>query len=621
MISTENRDYLRVKNRKLLDALSQIESNGFIGNIVVEEAKNGMQTVKMQIDSKMIYIHSKYDPEKEAKQFIDKITNEEAKHVLFVGVGLGYHITAYMKEHPQTTFSIYEPNEEVLYSYLANKQLDALPLKKLNRIFTGNDAELLMNEVHDVLVLASGSLQIIALPVFEKIYAKQIKLIRNKLIESLKNKRLSLIVNLSFQKRWTVNSIKNFPTLLKTPNILNDFDTEIFADKPAIIVAAGPSLNDEIEQLRYIKENGLAYIFSVGSAINSLIEHGIHPDATCVYDPSEGQYLVTKKVVDENITDITLIYGSSVGFETLEKYPGKMLHMITSQDTVSPHLLDTTKDIEVVFDAPSIAVIAFQMLLKLKASPIVFVGQNLGYQDNKRYASGINYDFVDNDVTQVELKESETVEDVYGNPMQTNEGFNRMREQLEMYASKKGDIEVINTTRGGANIKGTTFQHLNELINNKLRSPVVNKNWFDQSNTYDLGFTQAKLVKLTNSEKQCAKYLSNALSELSIIYKAFEYKQTKNMEKRFSSFDKEFNKLKRNTFYIAFLEPMLKVQNEQLSENSLAIRFEADILKKAESVVQSFESFIKEVQKNMEYVKPLVAEMKTRIEEIQQSRN
>ncbi len=618
MILTENRDLLRVKNRKLLDVLSQKESTGFSGNVVVEEAKNGMQTAKMHIDSKTLYIHSKYDPEKEANQFIDIIANEETKHVLFVGVGLGYHINAYMEEHPQVTFSIYEPNEEVLYAYLANKQLDVLPLKKLNRIFTGNDSEIFMQEVQKVLATANGSLQIIALPVFEKIYAKQLDLIRGKLIESLKNKRLSLVVNLSFQQRWTVNSIKNFPTLLKTPNILNDFDSEIFAGKPAIIVAAGPSLNEEIEHLRYIKENGLAYIFSVGSAINSLIEHGIHPDAACVYDPSEGQYLVTKKVVDENITDITLIYGSSVGFETLEKYPGKMLHMITSQDTVSPHLLDTTKDIEVVFDAPSIAVIAFQMLLKLKASPIVFVGQNLGYQDNKRYASGINYDFVDNDVTQVELKESETVEDVYGNLMQTNEGFIRMREQLEMYVSKKGDIEVINTTRGGANIKGTTFQHLNELINNKLRSPVVNKNWFDQSNTYDLEFTMAKLVKLTNSEKQCAKYLNNALDELSIIYKAFEYKQTKNMEKRFLSFDKEFNKLKRNTFYIAFLEPMLKVQNEQLSENSLAIRFEADILKKAERVVQSFESFIKEVQMNMEYVKPLVAEMKTRIEKVQQ---
>lgn len=616
MILIENRDCLRVKNRKLLDALSQIESTGVMGNVVVEEAKNGMQTIKMQIDSKMIYIHSKYDPEKEAKKYIDKIANEEAKHVLFVGVGLGYHITAYMKEHPQVTFSIYEPNEEVLHAYLANKQLDVLPLKKLNRIFAGNDGDLFMQEVQKVLATANGSLQIIALPVFEKIYAKELDLIRGRLIEFLKNKRLSLVVNLSFQQRWTVNSIKNFPTLLQTPNFLHDFDAGTFENKPALIVAAGPSLNDEIEHLRYIKENGLAYIFSVGSAINSLIEHGIHPDATCVYDPSEGQYLVTKKVVDENITDITLIYGSSVGFETLEKYPGKMLHMITSQDTVSPHLLDTTKDIEVVFDAPSIAVIAFQMLLKLKASPIVFVGQNLGYQDNNRYASGINYDFVDNEVTQVELKESETVEDVYGDPMQTNEGFNRMREQLEMYASKKGDIEVINTTRGGANIKGTTFQHLNELINNKLRSPVVNKNWFDQSNTYDLKFTQAKLVKLTNSEKQCAKYLNNALDELSIIYKAFEYKQTKNMEKRFSSFDKEFNKVKRNTFYIAFLEPMLKVQNEQLSENSLAIRFEADILKKAERVVQSFEGFIKEVQMNMEYVKPLIAEMKMRVEEL-----
>jgi len=38
----------------------------------------------------------------------------------------------------------------------------------------------------------------------------------------------------------------------------------MFKDKPAILVSAGPSLDYEIENLRYIKENGLAYISQSG---------------------------------------------------------------------------------------------------------------------------------------------------------------------------------------------------------------------------------------------------------------------------------------------------------------------------------------------------------------------
>src|SRR5690606_9070724 len=133
----------------------------------------------------------------------------------------------------------------------------------------------------------------------------------------LQNRKSSIATDVSFQKRWTINSIKNFPIVLKTPNVLQDFDKNVFKDKPAIIVAAGPSLNEEFANLKYIKDNGLAYIFSVGSDINALIEHGIYPDAACTYDPKERNQHVIKIIKDRNIKEIPLILGSSVGYETL----------------------------------------------------------------------------------------------------------------------------------------------------------------------------------------------------------------------------------------------------------------------------------------------------------------
>ena len=44
--------------------------------------------------------------------------------------------------------------------------------------------------------------------------------------------------------------------------------------------------------------------------------------------------------------------------------------------------------------------VTFQLLKLLGCNQIILVGQNLGFQNNKRYASGINYDFVTNELSE-----------------------------------------------------------------------------------------------------------------------------------------------------------------------------------------------------------------------------
>jgi len=617
MILVDNRNVLRLPNRELLNKLSIVEENSGNFNAVIETAKTGVPTLKLYLNGKEQYVHSKYDPEREAEQLMNKLEGiESAKHILFVGSGLGYHIKKFTELYPEMKFSIYEPDEEVLVSYLSNKKLSDLPLNNLGKIFTGKDETVLLQEVTALLQVSNNNLRIYTLPIYEKVYGTQLKVILQKALEVTKDKRSAVVTNLAFQARWTVNSIKNFPTVLKTPNILHDIDRSFFEGKPAILVAAGPSLNEEFENLRYIKENGLAYIFSVGAAIDALIEQKIYPDAACTYDPSLRNQFIIQRIKQENITEIPLLFGSSVGFETLEEYPGKMLHMITSQDTVSPQLLDTTKAIDGVLDAPSIAVVTFQALRQLKCNPIILVGQNLGYQKDKKYADGISYDFVDNNLTEKEQKDSLIVKDVYGNDIQTNTSFNSMRQQLELHISVNQEIEVINTTKGGAQIEGTLFKRLDELITEKLTSTIVDKLWIEQSNTYDLKYAEKQLQLLTLAEQECKKLLQSTLEELQVIHKAMQNKQLKNMERYFAGFDKQFSQLKKNSFYMVFLEPMVRVQNERLSEESQSIRYESNVLKKAEVIVHSFNAFIHDVHAHYEFVLPYFEEMKSSIEEM-----
>jgi Uncharacterized protein conserved in bacteria len=114
-------------------------------------------------------------------------------------------------------------------------------------------------------------------------------------MQLVKNQRSALSVNYAFKKRWIINSVNNFKTVLTTPNILTDNRGQ-FRDKTAILVSAGPSLDYEIEYLKYIKSNHLAFIFSVGTSINTLIHHGIYPDVMTTYDPTETYRLVFNNI-------------------------------------------------------------------------------------------------------------------------------------------------------------------------------------------------------------------------------------------------------------------------------------------------------------------------------------
>src|SRR5690606_34518616 len=178
-------------------------------------------------------------------------------------------------------------------------------------------------------------------------------------------------------------------TTLSTLNILAD-KKHVFQDKPVLLVAAGPSLADEYDNLRYIKEHGLAYIFAVGSANRALIANEILPDAVVTYDPQEHNYQVFQPMYEKHIDTIPMIYGTSVGYETLEYYQGPKLHFITSQDSITPYFAkNTITKSDIVDDSFSVAIITLQLLLKMNAGPIILVGQNFAFRDNLFYAKDI----------------------------------------------------------------------------------------------------------------------------------------------------------------------------------------------------------------------------------------
>lgn len=615
MILIDNRNYLRLRNRPLLEMLAEREEH--IETAVIEPSRRGLPTLKLTVDEKTQYVYSKYDPEKEVERLHkQKEIPDNTKHVLFFGAGLGYQIQALLNEYPDMNYSIYEPNQEALVQFFSHQNINDLRGDQLHKVFTTTDEKQIRSHIQQLYQSVGNDIYVYTLPVYEKLYVKELKAVMETMKEWLKGESSNLATEVSFQRRWTVNSIKNFPKVMQTPNVLHDVDRHAFEGKPAIIVAAGPSLSEEFENLRYIKEHGLAYIFSVGSAINSLIEHDIYPDAACTYDPGVHNQQVFRKLKEQQITNIPLVFGSSVGFETLENYPGSLLHMITNRDMVSPRLLDTSQNIDIVLDAPSIAVVTFQLLKLLGCRQIILVGQNLAYQNNRRYADGINYEAISNELSTKEIEKAIIIQDVFGNDIQTNDGFNLMRKDLEWYISTSPEVEVVNTTKGGAHIKGTTFISLDEVIQYKLTSKeVVLKGWHVVDNQYDTRYVGQQLYKMKEHQGKCQQLIESADRELKKIELMTQQRQLNRLEQRFAKFDQEFSKLKKNLYYQAMIEPMIGVQNQRLSDESQSIRYERDPIKKGNIVVRAFGAFLYAVEAHFQFVEPYYEELREQLKQ------
>lgn len=591
MILVDNINILKSKYPQTWNKLKVLEDSMDKDLIKVEDTRKGDKTIVVEKDGKKTYLHSKYNPKREAETIIDEYDYvDEDSVIIFYGTGLGYHIDLLLEKYPNIDYYIYEPIPEILYGFLSNNSLKKSS-SRLKNIILADDEKTINRFINRIVDREKKNLVHVNLNSHINIFEEEYIKFMEKFKEILKNKKLSIGTNLAFQERWILNSMKNFKYVLNTPNILLEKKGQ-FEDKPAILVAAGPSLNEEIENIRYIKENGLAYIFAVGSAVNTLIYNDIYPHAATSHDPKIGNQIAFEKIKEKGIKDIPIIFGTSVGYETLEDYPGDKYHMITSQDSVSNYYLKNKddKDINIVQDAPSIAAVTLQLLYELGFSPIILAGQNLAYIGKAKHSEGIHYS---SDLTEAEMERGPWVEDVDGNEVLTNEGFNRMRKQMEHYIKEFSDINVINTTKKGAKIEGTKFVELGKIIEKDLKERILEENWLEGNKTnYNRENLSIQNKKMNREYKKALKLIDEYYKMLKRIEKLINNRNFNQAEKAYIELDEILSKVENNEFFTVFILPMNRVHYELLVNRIDSFNEEKNPITKGNNIVKGFKSFI-----------------------------
>lgn len=599
---SQNKSYLKKEYPAILEAYQKTK---LASNIEIISAKDGNRIPQVSAANRKMTLHSKYDPIQEAERLMSKYANEieDCDHILFFGLGFGYHVKMIMDRYSDKRFSIYEPDVNIFYHFLAEQKLTDFPLGNLKHLMLEWDKQAGSSCLQQFGQELYNKVLLITLPSYQRIYQESFDHFSAVFKQLIQTTKLNNRANILFSQRWTINSLMNLPTTLGTPNFMEHYQA-VFKGKPIILVSAGPSLAEEYEHLKYIKANQSAYIVAVGSAIKGLLANGLHPDAVCTYDPQLHNYKVFEPLLEQDINSIPMIYGTTVGYETIQKYKGPKTHVVTSQDTVTPVFIKDVEAQSIIDDAPSVAVFTFDIFAKLQVGLIILVGQNLAFKENLYYAKDIKRGMLTSaEIQERDMEEAMEVEDVYGNKIQTHSVFNQMRLSLEHYIEKYQDIEVINTTKAGANIKGAPFIPLEEVVHSKLTPDVVEQHWFDSYSHHKKQLSlQEDITAISNEAK---KFLSVSDDVQTLLLEIRQKINSASIGKRFTKLDKKINEMLKNTYFKLFLFPVLRVNYEILASQLQQYQLESDSGVRSQKTLESIEQYMQNVLAAHNHLDPI----------------
>ncbi len=603
-----NERLIKEKYSWILDIINAGNQNSCCCEAVVEKNTGRAPTINVLSAGKKAYLHSKYDPYKEAVKIITGYEDISSyDYIVFFGFALGYHVEHFINKFPKIHFSIFEPKFEIFKKSLESRDISFLENSSFDGFYFAEIDQASGKKLEETLNNLNCNILVIPLASYETAFPEEYNDFYKMFGQYFKNTAIVDNTKKRNEKLHTVNVLNNFNLIMNTPNVIRQ-KQDLFGNKPAVLVSAGPSLEYEIENLRYISENGLAYIFSAGSAINTLIDRGIYPHACFSIDPTEGNLKVYKKLINMGIKSVPLFFGTTASTAVVKSYPGRLYHFVTSKDLVTPYYLGESFNAEEVIDtASSVAVVALLTLYKLSFSPIILVGQNLAYKDQRYYSSGIDYNAGAGVLDGGHFEHLYKVQSVDGGYVYSNDSLNCFRKDMEHYIRACSIDNIINTTRNGAAINGTIYVPLDELLRDRLSHEVVDSQWeLKLQGNYDVQLARKQSSSI-KAELDKFYTIIHELEDLSSrIYCA---ENAGSLENLGISFYQIFNSIIKNKFFHVFLYSM-NVYKCKILVNTIKSKITPGA--SADFSIPLFESFIAFITaclRDLDTILPLTGEV------------
>ena len=249
--------------------------------------------------------------------------------------------------------------------------------------------------------------------------------------------------------------LENIPHILMSPGIQHL--RNLVPNFPAVLVAAGPSLEKNVRHLHGAK--GRSVIICADTALRFLLVRGIIPDFVVSADPQEETY---RKYEGLDIpSSVSLVFHPATNPQIVKHFPGKKFVFDCSipayQWLQRFWLSKGTLEQETMCQVH----VGFNLAEWLGCQKIILVGQDLSYSNEGMHAKGSSY--LSSSDFEVVKTRSRWVKDIFGQSVRTEPTFLNYKAIFEKKIARfSGD--VVNATEGGLNIEGAEIGRLVDVL-------------------------------------------------------------------------------------------------------------------------------------------------------------
>lgn len=438
----ENILCIRNLNRDLYDKIIRDCENKECDSVKVQYepmlAVNGQPTLKVTINGKEICMHSTINPEREAKLLAESWM-ESGKHMFQVfGIGMGYHIKALLDADAENKVYVLEHRIEPLFMAFTYFDWKTYFMDGRLQVVYEPDITILRQKLKENKKESSFCLHYPSLQCVEQCEVKEALEDYFIFISSMQEHGRALEENFAYLQSLNLPSCEKLCTL--------------FEGKTVVIAAGGPSLEDELEDLKRFRAN--IVILSVGTVARKLIDNGIYPDAIMITDSLNTMY---RQIEGLDIDTIPMLLLSTASKSVPLYYKGP-IYLVYQYGFEAAERLATERDYRLFETGGSVTTTALDVSIRLGAKRIILAGADMAYTDNHSHVKGIGYEI--KDVSGLRKRPK-----VGGGMVYTSKNLDVYRKWIERRILTLETPSVYNASRG-ARIAGTIEAKLIDILNN-----------------------------------------------------------------------------------------------------------------------------------------------------------
>lgn len=438
---------------------------------IIPTDMEGIYNIRDKI--KQVDYYNSHNPIADVESALLSLKLRNTRIALFLGMGLGYEILYYvnrMLKQQSTNFLIIVERElEIFKAALQTVNLAVILENPAVKLFIAQNDNQLFASFYDCL-MADRKIVLIktvnsvyhpsALIINQAYYQGVIKLLEDAaqlLIDSYGNSPLDTMVGIE-------HMLANLQEIVNNPGINLLFDK--FKGKPGFVVASGPSLSKNGHLLKQIENKAL--IVCANSTLRLLINMGVKPNLVAVLE----RFPAVVKLLDgfrrEDVEEVYCVACPVIPPEAFAAYAGPRI--ITYRDYPQFDWLEVDRgNIKIQYSSGNMA---FKIAQILGCDPIVLVGQDLAFSPQGHTHAYGNPGTEDGKAEYVFTGGGNLIE-VKGNnepTVLTNQAWYQCIRGYELDIAAC-NCTVINSTEGGAYIKGTQLKPLQESITKYAGAP------------------------------------------------------------------------------------------------------------------------------------------------------